>query len=89
LYFEGYSFTIDTAKWRRVKIRAAGMLADTNTVFSNDGCADCGFGMVAHDFKIRRTNNQNRSLYDEYARWLKDSILKRFVEKRKPIMTKQ
>jgi hypothetical protein len=89
LFFEGYSFIIDTIKWRSVKENAQKILADTNTRFRNDGCADCGFGLIAHDFKVRRTNNANRTLYDDYARWLKDSLLKQFVEKRKPIMRKK
>lgn len=89
LFFEGYSFIIDSSKWKSVKENAQKILADTNTRFRNDGCADCGFGLISHDFKIRRSNAKNLSLYDNYARWLKDSLLKQFVEKRKPIMRKK
>jgi len=85
LFFEGYSFTIDSARWISVKMKAEKMLADSNTKFTNDRCADCGFGLISHNFKTRRTNNANRILYDDYALWIKDSILKQIIEQRRQV----
>ena len=89
LFFEGYSFTIDSSKWKAVKTNAMKVFADTNIQFKFRGCADCPIGLISHDSKIRRTNGANYVLYDNYARWLKDSLLKQFIEKRNPIMRKK
>ena len=84
VFFDGYSFTLDSIQWESVRSRAGQMLADTNTMFKNEKCADCGFGMIAHDFKVRRTTAKTLVMYDTYARWLKDSILKKCIERKKP-----
>ena len=84
IFFEGFSCTLDTIQWESVKSGARHMLADTNTMFKNEKCADCGFGMIAHDHKVRRTTAKTLVLYDTYVRWLKDSILKKCIGEKRP-----
>ena len=84
LFFEGYSFTLDSAKWQIVKRKTVELLSDTS--FKNSpGCRDCKEYGLSHNFKSKIDNGVK---YEPYYEFLKELFLQNFIEKRKTILYK-
>ena len=84
LFFEGYSFRLDSLEWREIVNQARGnLLTHENRLIKNEGCADCPFYFLAHDFKVIKSDVENRSLFGSYSRYLKDFLLRQFEMKRR------
>ena len=90
LFFEGYSFKIDSIKWMHILNRAkSNLLSNKDTVSKDQVCLDCPFYFILHDSKILSSSNNNRILFQTYERYLKDSLLNHFIVQREPKMYKR
>ncbi|HYM93330.1 MAG TPA: hypothetical protein VET23_04270 [Chitinophagaceae bacterium] len=85
LFFEGYSFTLDSAKWQIVKDKAEELLRDT--IFKNSpGCRDCKEYGLSYDLKSKIDNGIK---YEPFYRFLKEQFLEKFIQKRKPFVRRE
>jgi hypothetical protein len=81
LFFEGYSFTLDSAKWQIVKRKTVELLNDTS--FKNSpGCRDCKEYGLSYNFKSKVDK------YEPYYEFLKELFLEKFIQRRKPFANK-
>ncbi len=80
LFFEGYSFTLDSAKWQIIKSKAEDLLRDT-TFRNSPGCRDCQEYGLSYNFKSKVDNGVK---YEPFYTFLKEQFLEKFTQKRKP-----
>ncbi len=83
LFFEGYSFTLDTAKWEKIRALAQKMLTIDTSIYSNNGCRDCPEYVLCYNLKIGKSNKENQTKYDTFYIFLKDLFLENFIQRRK------
>jgi len=89
LFFEGYSFKINSERWDDIINNARDkLLIERGTPLRNEACADCAFYFFAYAFNTRSSNSINRVSFEEYAKFLKDSLLHQFIIKRQPTLHK-
>ena len=51
LFFDGYSFKVDSAKWEQIINNARNkILIHEDTLSKNEACADCPFYFLSHNF---------------------------------------
>jgi hypothetical protein len=85
LFFNGYSFEIDSNKWSMIINKARNkLLSEQYIPPQNEACLDCASYFILNDYKMNGDNNGNRHLFAEYAKFLKDSLLNGFIAKRQP-----
>lgn len=85
LFFEGYSFTLDSIKWRLIKSNAEELLRDTS--FRNSpGCRDCKEYGLSYNFKSKVDNGLK---YEPFYTFLKELLLENFIEKRRSFSYKE
>lgn len=88
LFFEGYSFTLDSTKWLIIKRMAEKMLSSDTSFKSNEGIRDGKEYVLSYNFKSSKSHIDNNSEYESFYEFLKGSFLENFIQRRKPIMHK-
>jgi hypothetical protein len=88
LFFEGYSFKIDSVIWDQIKIAAQKLTTIKPTASKAGGCADCGFCSIYYDYNFKLSDRASRPQYDSFTKFLRDSLLYQVINKRKPIRNK-
>jgi hypothetical protein len=89
LFFEGYSFKIDSAVWNVIISNARNEFSENvDTPGKNEACNDCPFYLITYDLKIKKSNSGNRVAFTVFAKYLKDSLLNQYIIKRQPKMHK-
>lgn len=85
LFFEGYSFILDTSKWQKIKSRTEGLLLDTTSFNIYNACRDCEvYGL----YYSTKSNIGNAIKYHPFYKYLKEVFLDSFIQRRKPVMYK-
>lgn len=82
LFFEGYTFTIDSEKWQIIKDKAEEFLRDTTFKNSPD-CRDCKEYGLSYDFKSKIDYGIK---YESFYRLLKEQFLEKFIQKRRSFL---
>lgn len=85
LFFEGYSFTLDSSKWEKLEGDAEKLLMDNSTFNVNSGCMDCEVYGLYYGAK---SNIGNGIKYRPFYKSFKGMFLDSFIARRKPIMHK-
>jgi hypothetical protein len=85
LFFEGYSFILDSSKWKEVKDQTTKLLSDSTTFNIKEACRDCEVYGLYYDSK---SNIGNITKYRPYYKFFKEAFLDSFILRRKPIMYK-
>jgi len=88
LFFDGYTFKLDLAKWGQIKKLAEQLLSMDSSFRNNDDCQDCEYYVLSYNSKSIRSNIGNRSKYELFYDTLNDLFLKSFIQRRKPIKHK-
>jgi hypothetical protein len=85
LFFEGYSFILDSSKWKEVKDRADRLLEGGSTFDIKEACMDCAiFGL----YYGTKSNIGNTTKYSPFYNFLKEYFLDSLIVRRKPIIFK-
>jgi len=88
LFFEGYSFTIDSTEWQSIINQAKLVLQEEinmNVLRVTDGNT---YGLLYNGQIQRGRTGAGDVIFDRFDRFLKDSFLDEFIQARKPIMHK-
>lgn len=88
LFFEGYSFKIDSIHWERIVKAAKNIFTKGREASKTEVCLDCPYYLLAFDSKVTDSYEKDRLIFKAYAQFLKDSLLNQYVEKRHPILHK-
>jgi hypothetical protein len=84
LFFEGYSFKIDTAKWNSIKKMANALLLQERDSGQNyKSCYDCPLYFVLHDSTTAINFGVKPQLFKDFDKYMKDSLLKKYIERRR------
>jgi len=88
LFFEGYSFVLDSAKWEVIKNMIKKIQqGDTGSQKSKGEYTDGEtYGLYYDSMKMIKRNGDNIIPYQSFYKFLKDSFLEDFIRKRKPVM---
>jgi hypothetical protein len=85
LFFEGYSFTLDTTKWEKIKTLAQKTLLMDTGFEANNGCRDCPEYILCFNSKSGKSNVKSLAKFEALLDFLKDLFLENFIKRRKPI----
>ncbi|HOA37629.1 MAG TPA: hypothetical protein PLQ32_02870 [Flavihumibacter sp.] len=88
LFFEGYSFIFDSAMWEKIIIRSEKLLPTDTSLKSNPLVRDESHYALILNSRVRKSNFNTSVQYEEFYKFLKDSLLSDLVNKRIPIMHK-
>ncbi|HEY0610739.1 MAG TPA: hypothetical protein VGD35_13815 [Chitinophaga sp.] len=89
LFFDGYSFNIDSLRWANISKVADSILAkETGWETTRDGCADCPTYILAFNLRVKHNNSGKSDLLTGFAKYLKDSLLNQYITKRQPKLHK-
>lgn len=86
LFFEGYSFTLDSTKWSMIKRMAEKMLSSDTSFKSNEGIRDGAEYVLSYNFKSSKGYN---SEYESFYKNLKEQFLEGFIKSRKPFANRE
>lgn len=88
LFFEGYSFIIDSKAWKLLRDRADSVLRyESNPNIKNNYVDGSTYGLY-YNLQSRHGNSHDEIIYEDFDKYLKDSLLEDFFQKRRPIMHK-
>ena len=85
LYFDGYSFSLDSTKWEAIKTKTRELFASDEDSKERKACRDCSEYWVVFNSKIKKSNFQNSETYQSYYNFLKRLFLQNFILRRMPI----
>lgn len=88
LFFEGYSFVIDSTVWNSVLKQAQIILQRKDSLDRTDRYVDGKTFALYHNFLSRKGDSNNEEVYEKFDRFLKDSFLEKFIQTRKPKLHK-
>jgi hypothetical protein len=88
IFFEGYSFTIDSAVWISVTNQAKIILQKKEELSKGEKYTDGATYALYYNNQSSHGNSNNETAYENFDKFLKDSFLGRFMQARKPIMHK-
>lgn len=88
LFFEGFTFRIDTIKWQAIKRKLTFNLLQQDSSLAIKSCTDCPKFLLAYNYKTVHSDYKNRKNLEEFAKFLKDSCLNLFLAQRHPILHK-
>jgi hypothetical protein len=83
LYFDGYSFKLDTASWNKM-VNQAEQLLSSDSSLTNKACFDCASYFLAYDNRVLVDNNQNLKLFELYTLFVKSTFIDKINKLRKP-----
>lgn len=89
LFFEGYSFKIDSARWAKVAEIANKIVnKKVDTVPKYTSCIECPSYYLMHNSKRAFRVDDNVNDFELFAKYLSDSLLSKYVSKWKPVLHK-
>lgn len=88
LFFEGYSFIIDTSTWQKIKSRAETIIQADKKVRKNVSFTDGATYALYYNLQSSHGNTYNDTLYEDLDSFCKESFLDSFFKARKPLMHK-
>jgi len=88
LFFEGYKFKIDSVRWGGILRQVNKILAIQEGPIRKEVCLDCSSYFLAYGSRIGNSYNEDRSVFEHFARYLKDSLINRYVVERQAKMQK-
>ena len=89
LFFEGYSFTLDSTQWAMIKEKAEKMLSRDTSFKSNEGVRDGAEYVLSYNFKSSKSYNANNSEHESFYKFLKEQFLEKFIQGRKPFANRE
>jgi hypothetical protein len=88
IFFEGYSFTIDTATWTSVTDQAKVILQEREGLGKNEKYTDGATYALYYAGQSRHGNSNNEAPFEKFDKFLKSRFLEKYKQLRKPIMHK-
>jgi hypothetical protein len=84
IFFDGFTFKMDTIKWNQLKEQVNNYLLIQDSSSRNEVCADCTHYILAHHNKVGLASNLNRSYFSAFELYLKDSVINQLINLKKP-----
>jgi hypothetical protein len=84
LFFDGYSFVIDSAIWRMIKERVNILLQTKDSLTKNREFVDGSRYAIYYNSQSRFGDNNQEALYENFYDFLKRTFLKKIIQSRKP-----
>jgi hypothetical protein len=88
LFFEGYSFVLDSSTWLQVKNRAVVILGMKDSLTKADKYIDDTKYGLLHNSQALYGDGNYEDLYSEFDSFLKRKFLQKIIYSRKPTMKK-
>lgn len=88
IFFEGYSFAIDTATWKSVTDQAKAVLQEKEGWNKNLKYTDGATYALYYGGQSRHGNSNDEASFVKFDQFLKRRFLERYKQLRKPIMHK-
>jgi len=88
IFFEGYSFEIDTATWKSVVDQARAVLQQKEGAIKHLKYTDGATYALYYDGKSKHGNSNNDTAFENFDRFLKVQFLQKYMQLRRPIMHK-
>ena len=88
IFFEGYSFVVDTTAWKSVTTLAKAVLQEKEGLNKNLKYTDGATYALYYDGQSRHGNSNNEASFVKFDKFLKGQFLERYKQLRKPIMYK-
>lgn len=88
IFFEGYSFIIDSAAWKSVVDQAKVILQERKGVNKNLKYTDGGTYALYYNGQSRHGNSNDEATFEKFDTLLKEQFLEKYKQLRKPIMYK-
>jgi hypothetical protein len=89
LFFEGYSFTIDSTEWQAIVNQAKLVLQERINMNAPKVTDATTYGLLYNHQIQHGRSGAGDVIFDKFDRFLKDSFLGKFIQARKPIMYKK
>ena len=89
LFFEGYSFSIDTGMWNSIREQAQIILQKGDSLYSAERYVDGNIYALYHNLQFSKGNSKYEEVFEKFDSFLKDAFLEKFLQARKPIMFKR
>lgn len=84
LFFQGYSFKIDSTIWRNIKRKANLLLLMEDTVSQKLKYVDGSHYALYHNLKARFGDSNQENLYEDFYTFLREAFLEKMFQLRKP-----
>ena len=88
LFFEGFSFTIDSTQWQSIVYQAKLVLQEKINMNGPKYTDATTYGLLYNHQIQHGRSGAGDVIFDKFDRFLKDSFLDKFEQARKPIMHK-
>jgi hypothetical protein len=88
LFFEGYSFIVDSLIWDLVREQAQSILKGKDSLNRGPKYVDGKSFTLYHNFENCKGNSADEVVFERFDKFLKQSFLKKIIQSRKPIMRK-
>lgn len=88
LFFEGYSFVIDSITWESIRTQANTILQFKDSSDKHLNYVDGSRYALYYNLQYTHGDSNNEILYEGFDKFLKNSFLQKFIQARKPIMHK-
>jgi hypothetical protein len=89
LFFEGFSFTIDSTEWQSIVNQAKLVLQEKINMNAPKYTDATTYGLLYNHQIQQGRSGAGDVIFDKFDRFLKDSFLDKFIQARKPIMYKK
>lgn len=88
LFFEGYSFIIDSLTWTSVHEAARLLLSEKDRFNKGGHYVDGKAFALYHNFENCAGNSSDEFVFEKFDKFLKQSFLEKIIKARQPIMRK-
>jgi hypothetical protein len=88
LFFEGYSFIIDSMTWKNIRTQADTILRFKDSSDKHLHYVDGSRYAIYYNLQYKHGDSNNEILYEGFDKFLKNTFLNEFLRARKPIMQK-
>ncbi len=89
LFFVGYSFSLTSIMWKNIQEKARMVLLAPDTTSKRLAYTDNKTFILCHDSLVRHGDLNDEELFEILDKYLKDSLLTTFIEKRRLKMFKR
>jgi hypothetical protein len=88
LFFEGYSFIVDSLVWDLVREQAQLILKEKDSLNRGEKYVDGKSFALYYNFESCKDNSADETVFERFDKFLKESFLEKIIQARKPIMRK-
>jgi hypothetical protein len=88
LFFEGYSFTVDSTIWQSLRKQADSIFQYKDNKNIKLKYTDGATYALYYNLQSRHGNSYDETVYEGFDKYLKEVLLNKFMQERKPIMYK-